>query len=99
MNPCVGPPATVVARSPEPCHRDDRRSPIDSGETFGPRIGTKPEGVIVQFAMYLLLYNLIQVVRGVIAVGVQRQREEISGEKLFEDVQRQMIAWSETVEP
>jgi hypothetical protein len=62
-------------------------------------IGTKPEGVIFQFAMCLLLYNLIQVVRGVIAVGDQRQREEISGEKLFEDVQRQMIAWSETVEP
>jgi hypothetical protein len=39
------------------------------------------------------------VVRGVIAVGVERQREEISGEKLFEDVQRQMIAWSELVEP
>jgi hypothetical protein len=42
---------------------------------------------------------LIQVVRGVIAVGVQRPREEISGEKLFEDVQRQMIAWSEMLEP
>ena len=49
--------------------------------------------------MCLLLYNLIQVVRGVIAVDVQRPREEISGEKLFEDVERQMIAWSETVEP
>ena len=70
-------------------------------EVFGLEhlIGTKPEGVIFQFAMCLLLYNLIQVVRGVIAVEVQRQREEISGEKLFEDVQRQMIAWSATVEP
>jgi hypothetical protein len=62
-------------------------------------IGTRPEGVIFQFAMCLLLYNLIQVVRGVIAVEVQRPREEISGEKLFEDVQRQMIAWSEMLEP
>ncbi len=62
-------------------------------------IGTKPEGAIFQFAMCLLLYNLIQVVRGVIAVEVQRQREKISGEKLFEDVQRQMIAWSVMVEP
>jgi hypothetical protein len=70
-------------------------------EVFGLEhlIGTKPEGVIFQFAMCLLLYNLIQVVRGVIAVGVERPREEISGEKLFEDVQRQMIAWSELVEP
>jgi Transposase DDE domain len=62
-------------------------------------IGTKPEGVIFQFAMCLLLYNLIQVVRGVIAVGVELEREKVSGEKLFEDVQRQMIAWSTIVEP
>jgi Transposase DDE domain len=62
-------------------------------------IGTRPEGVIFQFALCLVLYNLIQVVRGVIAVGVERPREEISGEKLFEDVQRQMIAWSEMLEP
>jgi hypothetical protein len=62
-------------------------------------IGTKPEGVIFQFAMCLLLYNLIQVVRGVIAVEVEREREVISGEKLFQDVKRQMIAWTETVKP
>ena len=70
-------------------------------EVFGLKhlIGTKPEGVIFQFAMCLLLYNLIQVVRGVIAVGVEREREEVSGEKLFEDVQRQMISWSTMVEP
>jgi hypothetical protein len=70
-------------------------------EVFGLEhlIGTKPEGVIFQFAMCLLLYNLIQVVRGVIAVDVERPREEISGEKLFQDVERQMIAWSETVTP
>jgi hypothetical protein len=70
-------------------------------EVFGLEhlIGTKPEGVIFQFAMCLLLYNLIQVVRGVIAVGAQLQREKISGEKLFQDVERQMIAWGETVTP
>jgi hypothetical protein len=70
-------------------------------EVFGLEhlIGTKPEGVIFQFAMCLLLYNLIQVVRGEIAAGVRRRREEISSEKLFEDVQLQMIAWSQTVEP
>ena len=70
-------------------------------EVFGLEhlIGTKPEGVIFQFAMCLLLYNLIQVVRGVIAVDVERPREEISGEKLFQDVERQMIAWSEMVDP
>ena len=68
-------------------------------EVFGLEhlIGTKPEGVIFQFAMCLVLYNLIQVVRGAIAVEVEIPREEISGEKLFQDVERQMIAWSETV--
>jgi hypothetical protein len=68
-------------------------------EVFGLEhlIGTKPEGVIFQFAMCLVLYNLIQVVRGVIAVNVERPRQTISGEKLFQDVERQMIAWSETI--
>jgi hypothetical protein len=62
-------------------------------------IGTKPEGVIFQFAMCLLLYDLIQVVRGVIAAEAEVPREAISGEKLFQDVERQMIAWSATVTP
>jgi DDE family transposase len=68
-------------------------------EVFGLEhlIGTQPEGVIFQFAMCLVLYNLIQMVRGVIAVEVALPREAISGEKLFQDVERQMIAWSETV--
>src|SRR5262249_2701452 len=62
-------------------------------------IGTRPEGVIFQFALCLVLYDLIQVVRGVIAGGSERPRETISAEKLFEDVQRQMIAWTETGPP
>ena len=62
-------------------------------------MGTTPEGTIFQFALCLLLYNLIQVVRGVSAVETGRQREGISAEKLFEDVQREMIAWSVTVDP
>lgn len=70
-------------------------------EVFGLEhlIGTRPEGVIFQFAMCLLLYNMIQVVRGVIAVEAEVEREKISGEKLFQDVERQMIAWGETVTP
>jgi hypothetical protein len=70
-------------------------------EVFGLEhlIGTKPQGVIFQFAMCLLLYNLIQTVRGFVAASQRREREEISGEKLFEDVHLQMIAWTQTVEP
>jgi hypothetical protein len=60
-------------------------------------MGTTPEGTICQFSLCLLLYNLIQVMRGVIAVETGRRRETISGEKLFEDVQREMIAWSVTI--
>jgi hypothetical protein len=68
-------------------------------EVFGLEhlIGTRPEGVIFQFGLCLVLYDLTQVVRGVIAGGSRRPREGISAEKLFEDVQRQMIAWTETV--
>jgi hypothetical protein len=68
-------------------------------EVFGREhlIGTRPEGVIFQFAMGLVLYNLIQVVRGAIAVEAERPRETISGEELFQDVERPMIAGSETV--
>ena len=42
-------------------------------------MGTTPEGTICQFSLCLLLYNLIQVMRGVIAVETGRQRETISG--------------------
>ena len=62
-------------------------------------MGTTPEGTIFQFALCLLLSNMIQIVRGVIAVETGRQLETISGEKLFQDVQREMIAWSVTVAP
>jgi hypothetical protein len=62
-------------------------------------MGTTPEGTIFQFSLCLLLSNMIQIVRGVIAVETGRHRETISGEKLFQDVQREMIAWSVTVAP
>jgi Transposase DDE domain len=62
-------------------------------------IGTTPEGTIFQFALCLLLYNMIQVVRGVIATEVEKPREEISTENLFDDVQRELIAWSVVITP
>jgi uncharacterized protein (DUF2267 family) len=57
-------------------------------------IGTTPEGTIFQLALCLLLYNMVQVVRGVIASNVEKPREKISTENLFDDVKREMIAWS-----
>ncbi len=57
-------------------------------------IGTTPEGTIFQLALCLLLYNMTQVVRGLIATNVEKPREKISTENLFDDVKREMIAWS-----
>lgn len=62
-------------------------------------IGTTPQGTIFQFAICLVLYNLTQVVRGYVAEGRDLDPAEVSGEKLFEDVGRQMIALAETADP
>jgi hypothetical protein len=69
-------------------------------EVFGlsTLIGSTPEGTIFQFALCLLLYNMIQVVRGVIATAAERPREEISTENLFDDVQRELIAWNVVIQ-
>jgi len=65
-------------------------------EVFGLRglIGGTPRACLFQFAFCLLLYNMIHVVRGYIAEGQDREPEEISLEKLFDDVERQLIAWN-----
>jgi len=65
-------------------------------EVFGLQglIGGTPEACIFQFAFCLLLYNMIQVVRGYVAEGQSREPEEISTEKLFDDVEQQLIAWN-----
>lgn len=70
-------------------------------EVFGLKglIGGRPQGCIFQLAFCLLLYNMIQVVRGYIAQGHDREPEEISTEKLFDDVERQLIAWNVMFEP
>lgn len=65
-------------------------------EVFGLQglIGSTPGACVFQFAFCLLLYNMIQVVRGYIAQGQDREPEEISAEKLFDDVERELIAWN-----
>lgn len=61
-------------------------------------IGSTPKATVFQFAFCLLLYNLIQVVRGFVASHQQRATETISIENLFLDVHRQLTAWSVLVE-
>lgn len=55
-------------------------------------IGGTPQATVFQFAFCLLLYNMIQVVRGAIAAIVDRDAETISLEKLFIDVERELTA-------
>jgi len=61
-------------------------------------IGGTPKATIFQFAFCLLLYNMIQLVRGYVAVHQGREPETISIENLFLDVHRQLTAWSVLVE-
>src|SRR5439155_1116283 len=61
-------------------------------------IGGTPKATVFQFAFCLLLYNLIQVIRGYVAAHQQRQTETISIENLFLDVHRQLTAWSVLLE-
>jgi len=65
-------------------------------EVFGLQglIGSSPQASVFQLAFCLVLYNLIQVLRGYVAAGNQRPCEEVSVEKLFEDVERELIAWT-----
>lgn len=56
-------------------------------------IASTPQGTIFQCALCLLLYNAVQVLRAHAAHGQSLDREEISTEKLFYDLRRELIAW------
>ncbi len=62
-------------------------------------IGSSPEASLFQFAFCLLLYNLLQVVRAVVAANEHRPIETISTEKLFTDVREQLVAWTLLIGP
>jgi len=55
-------------------------------------IGGSPEATVFQLAFCLLLYNMIQVIRAVVAATQRRDPETISTEKLFVDVERELTA-------
>lgn len=60
-------------------------------------IATTPQGTLFQLSFCLLLYNMIQVVRGYVAVGQGVSLEVISTELLFVDVSKQLVALYELV--
>jgi hypothetical protein len=62
-------------------------------------IGSTPQAMIFQSAFCFVLYNLIEVVRAYVAQGAKRPVGEVSTEKLFDSVCRQLGAWSELGEP
>ena len=70
-------------------------------EIFGLQrlIGGTPKACIFQFAFCLVLYNMIQVIRGYVAEARDVEPEEISTEKLFDDVEQQLIAWNVIIKP
>lgn len=62
-------------------------------------IGSTPKAMIFQSAFCFLLYNLIEVIRSYVAAGASRPAAEVSTEKLFDSVRRQLVAWNELGEP
>ena len=60
-------------------------------------IGTTPQGTVFQFAFCVLLYNLVQIVRAYVATAQTRPVPTISTELLFDDVHRQLVAFTELV--
>ncbi len=60
-------------------------------------IATTPQGTLFQLSFCLLLYDMIQVIRGYVAVGQQHPVEVISTELLFADVAKQLVALNELV--
>ena len=57
-------------------------------------IGSTPKATIFQASFCFVLYNLIQVIKGYAAAAGERKVEEVSGEKLFKDVTRELTTWS-----
>jgi hypothetical protein len=57
-------------------------------------IGTTPRAAIFQSAFCLMLYNIIQIIRGYVAQDGGLASEQVSTCKLFGDVKRELIAWS-----
>lgn len=62
-------------------------------------IGGSPKACIFQLAFCLVLYNMIQVIRGYLAEAQDVEPEEVSPEKLFDDIEQQLIAWNVMFEP
>ena len=62
-------------------------------------IGSTPKAMIFQSAFCFVMYNLVEAVRAYVAEGAGRKKQEVSTEKLFDSVCKQLVAWGELGEP
>jgi hypothetical protein len=62
-------------------------------------IGGTPEATVFQAAFCFLLYNVVMVLRAYLGEAQNQKLEAISSENLFDDVQRQLVAWQEVIGP
>ncbi len=65
-------------------------------ETFGLNglIGSTPQATIFQYSFCLLLYNVMQTVRGFVSMHQRRACETISIENVFVDTREELTAWT-----
>jgi hypothetical protein len=62
-------------------------------------IGSTPEAVVFQCAFCLLLYNVLQVVRGLLGEIQEREPEKISTEQVFYDARRELVSLATLGDP
>jgi len=61
-------------------------------------IGGTPEATIFQFVICMVLYNILQVIRAQISKCNNRSPDEVSSQKVQEDIRDQMVAWALTID-
>ncbi len=57
-------------------------------------IGGTPKASVFQLAFCMIIDNMLQVVRAYIAQGNNVEPQDVSVEKVFEDVEEQLVAWN-----
>jgi hypothetical protein len=57
-------------------------------------IGSSPQAAILQASLCLILYNIIQLIRGYVAEANAVPTETVSSEMVFRHVQKEMICWA-----
>jgi hypothetical protein len=62
-------------------------------------IGSTPEAVVFQCAFCLLIYNVLQVVRGLLGEIQEQEPEKISTEQVFYDARRELVSLTTLGDP